>query len=74
MFPLTGAPMTTSLTATSTGAAAIFLNLAPGDYSLDFTLPASVAAIGTTPPLPTTVIVGPQIVTNADVLITSVTR
>lgn len=73
VLPLTGAAMTAPLTATSIGGTATFPYLAPGDYSLDFTLPAAVTAIGTTPTLPATVTVASQMVTNADVLVTSVT-
>jgi len=71
--PLTGAPVTASLTATSTGAAGTFSNLSPGGYSLNFTLPAGVTRISTSPTLPDPVTITSQMVTNANIVITSVT-
>ena len=71
--PLSGAPVALPLTATSTGASATFPNLAPGTYSLDFTLPAPVTGVSATPALPASVTVVSQMVTEANVLITSVT-
>ncbi len=73
MLPLTGGPMSASLTPTSGGATASFPYLAPGEYSLTLALPAGVSGVVTTPTLPAPVTIASQAMTSADVVITAVT-